>query len=620
MMIDDLAELLPNEPDPEMEDWILSTYRNELGGEFCLYRRETVEIAPPIEKLMGPEEWEAHRQQTKRRWGAVCNCTACTEEFLAGYETGVGIRITQGEDGLFYEGYCENGDEGAIVLSDGDGFLCPHCLSEVELVRESKVRNGRTYQLQSISLEVIAGFTVLVYWMTTRRLDAYGCFYSKTRPRTAAILLESGRVICFTKTHYGQFGESPLNSWRRTSSIHDPQQQKYYDWPSINNTKMGAVIWRSVPDLAGSTAEKTAIDAYILAGGEWPLVYFKTWAYYPSIENLVRAGWLYPLEQWIDHEVDIQSQYQHETSIVEFEFLDFTEAKPHRMLHMTREELRQGRSQNWTYTDLMYWNTCWTFGYLDSASDFQHFKQKYGGDQLASFVETLVDGWILNLYEIDRYLDRQIAKFGRETRHGEMLRLYLDYLDMADQAAGGLLPPTKEAYYPRDLLSAHERYSEIQKARAADEYREDFQRVYEKCRELEWTDGNLCIRLPRHNGELVAEGEILRHCVGSYGKSHAGGENLIFFVRKYRRPERSYYTLNETIANFEPRRIQLHGYGNERHGTNKEYRHRIPQQVTDFVRRWELEILLPWCRAMQAIEMREKADAKRPKKRRCKTA
>ena len=43
-----------------------------------------------------------------------------------------------------------------------------------------------------------------------------------------------------------------------------------------------------------------------------------------------------------------------------------------------------------------------------------------------------------------------------------------------------------------------------------------------------------------------------------------------------------------------PKRVQLHGYGNERHGRNKEHRHSIPKKVLDFCDRWEREVLMPW--------------------------
>lgn len=62
----------------------------------------------------------------------------------------------------------------------------------------------------------------------------------------------------------------------------------------------------------------------------------------------------------------------------------------------------------------------------------------------------------------------------------------------------------------------------------------------------------------------------------------------------YRRPERSYYTLQINMTGTIPREIQLHGYGNERHGDHKQFKHTIPKKVRDFCDRWERDVLLPW--------------------------
>ena len=82
--------------------------------------------------------------------------------------------------------------------------------------------------------------------------------------------------------------------------------------------------------------------------------------------------------------------------------------------------------------------------------------------------------------------------------------------------------------------------------------------------------------------------------MGSYGYEHAGGKKIILFVRHHRRPERCYYTLNISFMGDRPKEVQLHGYGNERHGLNKQYSHKIPAKVRAFVDRWKNEILIPW--------------------------
>ena len=74
----------------------------------------------------------------------------------------------------------------------------------------------------------------------------------------------------------------------------------------------------------------------------------------------------------------------------------------------------------------------------------------------------------------------------------------------------------------------------------------------------------------------------------------------MFFVRHRRRPERSYYTLQIDMNGTIPKELQLHGYGNERHGDHKQYAHKIPRKVREFCDRWEREVLTPWFAAQRA--------------------
>ena len=146
-------------------------------------------------------------------------------------------------------------------------------------------------------------------------------------------------------------------------------------------------------------------------------------------------------------------------------------------------------------------------------------------------------------------------------------------------------------------------------AHLQDIYEKGFSETKAKYRALEWTDGELRIVVPCIEEELKQEGRILRHCVGTYGHGHVNGRP-IFFVRKYRRPERSYYTLNIDMTGAIPEEIQLHGYGNERHGDKKQYSHGIPQKVRDFVDRWEREVLTPWFYEQKRKEKAEKKGKK----------
>ena len=187
-----------------------------------------------------------------------------------------------------------------------------------------------------------------------------------------------------------------------------------------------------------------------------------------------------------------------------------------------------------------------------------------------------------------RYLEkREAVKDG--------VQMLIDYRKMLRDAE---MAETEETRWPRDLLAAHERITKFWANHFKASYQLGFTSTFIRFRDLEWTDGDLCIVLPRVEEDLVSEGKVLRHCVGTYGSAHCSGKP-VFFVRHRRRPERSYYTLQINMNGTIPKEIQLHGYGNEHHGDHKQYAHKIPRKVREFCDRWEREVLTPWFAAQR---------------------
>ena len=78
----DLLAILPEEPEKELRDWAFLHNEDLLGGELCLFRRESVELYPEDQVWPLPA---TERAQNKRVWGARCSCTACGDDFIAGY-------------------------------------------------------------------------------------------------------------------------------------------------------------------------------------------------------------------------------------------------------------------------------------------------------------------------------------------------------------------------------------------------------------------------------------------------------------------------------------------------------------------------------------------------------
>lgn len=171
----EVAQKLPKQPCDDLKQSVLmDIYDNGdcLGQGLLLFHREAVTLMDEIQELMGPGDWARLARSKKNRWGARCTCTACGEDFIAGYSQG-GIVLTDGPDGQTYSGYAEPGLDSSVYF-DGETVLCPYCWTDLEVTHRSHLRSGRT--LQCLQAEVINtdGYTVVMYWMVRRYFDAYG--------------------------------------------------------------------------------------------------------------------------------------------------------------------------------------------------------------------------------------------------------------------------------------------------------------------------------------------------------------------------------------------------------------------------------------------------------------
>lgn len=382
----------------------------------------------------------------------------------------------------------------------------------------------------------------------------------------------------------------------------DPAQKKYYSWDGGFNKKMGMDWIAHCPELVGVTAEKTGLREYLNAGGANPAIYLHTWRKHPQIENVMKAGWKKVIIEGIDDEKSQAHAYdgwygRGELHAAELEFLDWDEVKPHKMLHITKAELKAGASWGWDLTTINEWRR---FEGLCSAEEFDRRLRELGGSLMMVIADKYEDGEPgYEFHRLMKYIDKQTGMSAQEA-----LTYLIDCRRMAERFAEG--PLSEIQLWPPHLFAAHERLSEIERSEVNLEdrikFEKGFKRTYERYKTLEWTDGELCIRLPRDNGELVQEGNKLDHCVGGYGKSHINGEDVIFFVRKYRRPERSYFTLDISMKG-KPRQVQLHGYKNERLHWEPGGLISIPKKVLDFVERWKKEVLFPWYEDQQKKEL-----------------
>lgn len=589
MAHDAILDALPLQPPNGLHSWAIDQYwDSHLGGDLCVFRRESILVEGPIYQTMTPDDWAAHDAATHRRWGARCECTACGSTFTAGWRKGpprgvAGIVLALADDETLYPGWCDSaGDDRCIEIGETDEFPCPSCSSLVTLVRASTIRPSRTWQLLVCSVEVVAGCAALVFWLVTRQVDSDATSWADINPHMAVVLIGRSLVRYIYRD----------GDWAQACRVVDPFMVEYYSWPAAMSRQIGGYCWPEVPDLTGTSGEKTGLAEYMLTAGAnaHPVQYLRLWQRSPNIENLVKSGWAELVVSYIQTELDHAIDYGQRPSCVDLPDIAFNNSRPADMLRMSRADWRAGQSWHWRYA--MY--SCWC-DYLDSggicpAAEFNAAARELTREALYRVVSMMADGWDgFDLRPLLRYLRKQLAA-GHIDSLSAGVGLLIDYR----RAVSDVQPLLGELLWPRDLFAAHERTCVACNALHSADMQRSFDIVRKHYAALEWTDGDLCILLPRSPAELTEEGRVLRHCVGGYAQRHCEGGDVIFFVRHRRRPERSYYTLDIDFAHGAPRRVQLHGYGNERHGECKQYRHSIPRKVTAFCDRWDREVLRPW--------------------------
>lgn len=255
-------------------------------------------------------------------------------------------------------------------------------------------------------------------------------------------------------------------------------------------------------------------------------------------------------------------------------------------------------------------------GLAEAEKKIREFAMKNGGFATEEEGERILRAqtWAVYRRTLGEPLSERLMRYGVSPeraeryllREDERGRILADTWDMSARLGLDMTDP--QILFPKGLRATHDRLApavaELKKREESEKIRAQFQALIDRYGHLEWSDGDICIRLPRSIAELVREGAVLHHCVGGYGDKHLSGSDVIFFVRHARRPERSWYTLDIRMTGAQPREVQLHGYKNELvHGRELH----IPRRVREFCDRWEREVLLPgWKRAQR--------QAKQPKK------
>lgn len=566
-----IIDNLPREPDCGVRAFVHKNW-DELGGHRAIFKRTRARAIQTLTSEIDPGE------TFRMPWAAECWCTECGEVWETAWAGNKGVYVCEGDDGAVYPIDPQTETVYGLTRYDsGQAILCPVCGEGVTLTHVSKFPAREFRQRQFIVCRQIGKYTALVSWLAGREISPGRSQTHWIRPWVANVIDEQGRIRGF---RWGEHG------WRKASTLR-PETTKYPSGDGWAGFVSGGFIERPIDELAGQTGEKTGLAAYLEVGGCFPTQYLRLWKRFPALENLMKSH----MGQCAARAVD--SSWNPSTLHI-CEAFDLSRRKPHEMAGMTRAQFRAIAESPWPYEKYCLWFKARDSGLCADPVAFAGYWSEYSvpGIRTALRMAGSLPG--LTLERIDRYL---VDKQGlRPSDIGLVEDLWRAHHQLY------LRPPaTDEERWPTRLIEAHDRIAAELAANERGSYKAGFDLVSQRLAPVAWADGELCIVIPRSQADLTREGEVLRHCVGGYAKLHTTGRP-VFFVRHYRRPERPYYTLNIDLTGRQPRRIQLHGYGNERHGDRKQYTHKIPQKVLDFCDRWEREILAPFWEEYQKHE------------------
>ena len=528
----DLRKLIPREPPEGFLEWAAKELCGDLDTYGMLYEQEWVEDWG-LEQLL-----DEYARPRKRRMVRV-ECSWCGYRDL--YHYGKLSGWNQGGYGFVLpESYAEV--EGGTVYGDGENILCPQCGTPVLIRKRAAVKkNGDcfvTASSQAMSAAVVGEDRLLVLtgWVIQRRAGIGGGSRLSAIPAEAYVFsaAECAQLMGWRNGYSGTAGYfvEYAKVWRQPKDWTERWGQEEH-------------IFGLTPELvAGSCLPHCKLDVYMAhrpGANHYPVAWLRLCQAHPNVEAALMHGLPRVLDDLIrDHWTD------NKRGQLDLPELDWNQTRPAQMLHLTKDELRLAREQDW---GVLFWDL---FRYSKAAGEAltgqdienafylgdEHVGQLVGRGPVAKSIRYLLlqcgqreDAYVPELEDEDPAPDVAIPD----------VQTLLDYWDMAEQLGQDLT--NAQVRFPRDLFAAHdEAAAQMQKRKEAG--RAGLFRLRRKyLSKWSFSADGLLIRPAASQQELTDEGNRLHHCVSTYGQRHAEGESAIFFIRRKSRPGESYYTL-----------------------------------------------------------------------------
>lgn len=527
----DYTKLVPMTPPEGLMDWAMRNCK-ELQQDRMIYKM--IWQRDPITGL---------RHKAVRGF-----CTACGKSFVFGYYGGVST-ASAAPFGFWYD---DHEGQGSAGVWTGKEILCPEpeCGKELTVTHCGDFRDsfhlGQAWVMTVGAIETpkVGGahcaplrqrerMPVLTGWYVGREVRKQGERYrveTILRPHEAYVV-EARKLVRLKAYFQYIYAVTYLDHWEQMKRGTDEWGSAPYVFPWDRKL------------LEGSGAENSALDKYLQVGGDRrPVSYMGIWTKHKNVENLVVQGLggllnnIMETNSWADG-------YYGKRRVGKLLDINWKEVKPHRMLGITREELRWVKALHMSTQGLRMLRALRVAG--QAPKNLQEAKElnDFGPEGVKYMAE---DG--APALKAVRYLTKQKRKYKADKRL--LGYSYLrDYWDMAQKAGDDLKDPTVR--FPQRLTTSHDGVLLRTKFDERPELREGFRAVSRRLEPLAWEQNGILILPCPNQSELIKEGKVLSHCVAKYAKTHVGGEDCIFFIRRAEAPEMPFYTLELDVKHRE---------------------------------------------------------------------
>ncbi len=460
-------------------------------------------------------------------------CTACGETYYLEYQSI--------DSGCCYGCSSSYGfvlPHGNEIMYHGQSCLCPECGACCEVAHVSRFRYfGSLWVIKPglcLTAHCVGKHLCLLSWRIYKCCDKEGNIKYRAE-KYEGVMVVGGKPIRLAG-HAKNIGgyDYELSHWetRKKFSI------------EVNEFTIHEIFPFDCEEIAKTDSANCAIEDFVKKStfsAAKVFQYIKLWCKYPNVENLVRSGFSDFVNSLISTGETAGSYpyYTHNFDIRKIaKVVNWKEVRPHLMLGIEKEDIPIMRK--YSACKVLLFAYAQQVDRVKLSEDFLNHLSEYNAKKCVGFLNEKFKGLKPKFLRTFNYIEKQSKKCKQK---GLIDFQYLkDYWDALYKVYGCL---DKELLYPSDLKVAHDRTIMLVKEKENAALSEKISKATEKYVAFSFEDKKtgLFITPCRSHADLIKEGKLLDHCVGTYAQTVANGLTCIFFIRKISEPDIPYFTL-----------------------------------------------------------------------------